>query len=50
VGVSKEMARFRREGLIEPRGRGRIVLVDRPKAVVNDIGPPLRCLLLSVAL
>jgi CRP-like cAMP-binding protein len=30
VGVSKEVARFRREGLIEPRGKGRIVLVDRP--------------------
>jgi CRP/FNR family transcriptional regulator len=31
VGVSKEMGRFRREGLIAPRGRGRIVLVDRPR-------------------
>jgi CRP/FNR family transcriptional regulator len=31
VGVSKEMARFRREGLIESRGKGRIVLVDRPR-------------------
>jgi CRP/FNR family transcriptional regulator, cyclic AMP receptor protein len=31
VGVSKEMARLRREGLIEPRGKGRIVLVDRPR-------------------
>jgi CRP/FNR family cyclic AMP-dependent transcriptional regulator len=29
VGVSKEMGRFRREGLIAPRGRGRIILVDR---------------------
>ena len=29
VVVSKEMARFRREGLIEPRGKGRIVL-ERP--------------------
>ena len=29
VGVSEEMARFRREGLIEPRGKGRIVLVDK---------------------
>jgi CRP/FNR family transcriptional regulator, cyclic AMP receptor protein len=29
VGVSKEMARFRREGLIEPRGKGRIVLLDK---------------------
>ena len=28
VGVSEEMARFRREGLIEPRGKGRIVLLD----------------------
>jgi CRP-like cAMP-binding protein len=28
VGVSKEMARFRREGLIEPRGKGPIVLLD----------------------
>jgi CRP/FNR family transcriptional regulator len=31
VGVSKEMAGFRREGLIEPRGKGRIVLIDRPR-------------------
>ena len=30
VGVSKEMGRFRREGLITPRGRGRIVLLDEP--------------------
>ena len=29
VGVSKEMARFWREGLIEPRGKGRIVLLDK---------------------
>jgi len=29
VGVSKEMARFRREGLIESQGKGRIVLLDR---------------------
>jgi CRP/FNR family cyclic AMP-dependent transcriptional regulator len=29
VGVSKEMARFRREGLVEPRGKGRIVLLDK---------------------
>ncbi len=29
VVVSKEMARFRREGLIEPRGKGRIFL-ERP--------------------
>jgi hypothetical protein len=28
AGVSKEMARFRREGLIEPQGKNRIVLVD----------------------
>jgi hypothetical protein len=28
AGVSKEIARFRREGLIEPRGKDRIVLVD----------------------
>ena len=28
-GVSKEMARFRREGVIEPRGKGRIVLLDK---------------------
>jgi hypothetical protein len=27
AGVSKELARFRREGLIEPRGKDRIVLV-----------------------
>jgi CRP/FNR family transcriptional regulator, cyclic AMP receptor protein len=31
VGVSKEMGHFRREGLITPRGRGRIVLVDGPR-------------------
>jgi CRP/FNR family transcriptional regulator, cyclic AMP receptor protein len=29
VGVSKEMAHFRREGLIETRGKGRIVLLDK---------------------
>jgi CRP-like cAMP-binding protein len=29
VGVSKEMARFRGEGLIETRGKGRIVLLDK---------------------
>ena len=29
VGVSKEMAWFRREGVIEPRGKGRIVLLDK---------------------
>ena len=29
VGVSKEIIGFRREGLIEPRGKGRIVL-ERP--------------------
>jgi CRP-like cAMP-binding protein len=29
VSVSKEMARFRRESLIEPRGKGRIVLLDK---------------------
>ena len=28
AGVSKEMARFRREGLIESRGKGPIVLLD----------------------
>ena len=28
AGVSKEVARFRREGLIESRGTGRIVLLD----------------------
>jgi CRP-like cAMP-binding protein len=31
AGVSKEMTRFRREGIIEPRGKGWIVLVDRPR-------------------
>jgi CRP/FNR family transcriptional regulator, cyclic AMP receptor protein len=31
VGVSKEMGRFRREGLITPRGRGRIVLLDEAR-------------------
>ena len=29
VGVSKEMARLRREGLIETRGKGRIVSLDK---------------------
>jgi CRP-like cAMP-binding protein len=29
VGVSKEMARFRREGLVKPRGKGRIVLPNK---------------------
>jgi CRP-like cAMP-binding protein len=28
VGVSKEMARFRREGLLETRGKGQIVLLE----------------------
>jgi len=28
VGVSKEMATFRREGFIEPQGKDRIVLVE----------------------
>ena len=31
VGVSKEMARFRREDLIEAQGRGRIVLLDETR-------------------
>jgi CRP-like cAMP-binding protein len=31
VGVSKEMARFRREGLVESRGKGRIVLLNKPR-------------------
>lgn len=31
VGVSKEMALFRREGLIEAQGRGRIVLLDETR-------------------
>ena len=31
VGVSKEMARFRREGLIEAQGKGRIVLLDEAR-------------------
>lgn len=31
VGVSKEMACFRREGLVEPRGKGRIVLLNKPR-------------------
>jgi CRP/FNR family transcriptional regulator len=38
VGVSKEMGRFRREGLITPRGRGRIVLLDEP-----SLGEIARC-------
>jgi CRP/FNR family transcriptional regulator, cyclic AMP receptor protein len=35
VGVSKEMARFRREGLIEAQSKGRIVLLD--EARLNEI-------------
>ena len=31
VGVSKEMACFRREGLVEPQGKGRIVLLNKPR-------------------
>ena len=31
VGVSKEMARFRREGLIEAQGRWGIVLLDEAR-------------------
>lgn len=31
VGVSKEMARLQREGLIAPQGKGRIVLLDEPR-------------------
>jgi len=31
VWFSKEMARFRREGLIGRQGRGRIVLLDSPR-------------------
>ncbi len=31
VGVSKEMVRLQREGLIETRGRGRIVLLDEAR-------------------
>jgi CRP/FNR family cyclic AMP-dependent transcriptional regulator len=31
VGVSKEMARFRREALVEPRSKGRIVLLNMPR-------------------
>ena len=31
VGVSKEMARFRREGVIKTRGKSQIVLIDRPR-------------------
>lgn len=33
VGVSKEMARFRREGVIAARGKGRIVLLDEARLV-----------------
>jgi CRP/FNR family cyclic AMP-dependent transcriptional regulator len=29
VGVSKEMARFRREGLVKPQGKGQIVLPNK---------------------
>jgi CRP-like cAMP-binding protein len=31
VGVSKAMARFRREGVINKRGKSQIVLLDRPR-------------------
>jgi CRP/FNR family transcriptional regulator len=33
VGVSKEVTRFRREGVIAPRGKGRIVLLDEARLV-----------------
>jgi CRP-like cAMP-binding protein len=31
VGVSNEMARFRREGVIKKRGKSQIVLLDQPR-------------------
>jgi CRP-like cAMP-binding protein len=31
VGVSKEMARFRREGIIKTQGKSQIVLLDQPR-------------------
>ena len=31
VGISKEMARFRREGVIKKRGKSQIVLLDQPR-------------------
>jgi CRP/FNR family transcriptional regulator len=31
VGVSKEMVRFRREGVIKTRGKSQIVLLDQPR-------------------
>jgi CRP-like cAMP-binding protein len=31
VGVSKEMARFRREGVIKTRGKSQIALLDQPR-------------------
>jgi CRP-like cAMP-binding protein len=31
VGVSKEMSRFRREGVIKKRGKSQIVLLDQPR-------------------
>ena len=31
VGVSKEMARFRREGVIKTLGKSQIVLLDQPR-------------------
>jgi CRP-like cAMP-binding protein len=31
VGVSKEMARFRREGVIKTQGKSQIVLLDQPR-------------------
>ncbi len=31
VGVSKEMTRFRRKGVIKTRGKSQIVLLDQPR-------------------
>jgi CRP-like cAMP-binding protein len=31
VGVSKEMARFRREGVMKTQDRNQIVLLDQPR-------------------
>jgi CRP-like cAMP-binding protein len=31
VGVSKEISRFRREGVIKTRGKSQIVLLDQPR-------------------
>jgi hypothetical protein len=45
VGVSKEMARFRCEGVIKTRGKSQIVLLDQPRlAQITGTGSSLEIL------